>query len=211
MTGSKTGSVTAQYVYCNIGRPEDFPASVAGKIALIKRGDLTFGEKAKNAMNAGASAIVIFNKDTSALNFTLIGADCDATGNNCVNKPEDVVFGWPLVVAIGQADGETLAATPTGGTLTVSAVADDYGSKSGTSMATPHVAGVAALVKNAIEQTAADLGNAGRDVTFGFGLVDALSAAKQLSPQSFGVGGSPEPPANVPTKGGRTILRRGSH
>jgi hypothetical protein len=52
----------------------------------------------------------------------------------------------------------------------------------GTSQATPHVAAVACLlyrqgitdpdaIRAAIEQTAEDLGAAGRDDTFGFGLV----------------------------------------
>jgi serine protease len=56
----------------------------------------------------------------------------------------------------------------------------------GTSMATPHVAGLAALlvaqgltnpvvIETAMEQFATDLGDAGRDVEFGFGEVNARS------------------------------------
>ena len=58
----------------------------------------------------------------------------------------------------------------------------------GTSMATPHVAAIAALVKaarpaysnsqvrNAIQTSCTDLGNSGYDTTFGFGLVNAALA-----------------------------------
>lgn len=61
----------------------------------------------------------------------------------------------------------------------------------GTSMAAPHVAGVAAMlmqqgvtdpavIEEVLEKTAVDLGGAGRDNTFGFGLVDARAALRGL-------------------------------
>ncbi len=83
-----------------------------------------------------------------------------------------------------------------------------YGSMSGTSMSTPHVAAVAALVRSAhpgetVDQvdaalltTAVDLGAAGRDDSFGWGRVDAAAAVAA----TFAPTPTPTPtPAPTPT------------
>ena len=204
ITLSKKGTVTGQFVDCGLGKPEQFPSSVAGKIALIKRGELTFNAKTHNAVNAGAIAVIIYNNDTSALTWTL-QTDTD---------PGAATFAWPVTIALSQADGEMLAARGSG-QITITDRTDDYDVYSGTSMATPHATGVAALVwsaapaissadvRQAMLTNAHDLGASGFDNVFGNGLVDALSAAKAVAPARFGV--PVTPPPTQPTSKARAV------
>ncbi|PTM59836.1 M28 family peptidase [Desmospora activa] len=54
--GLSTGVVDA-----GLGGKDDFSADVAGKIALIQRGEYTFVEKARNAEEAGAVGVIIYD------------------------------------------------------------------------------------------------------------------------------------------------------
>jgi serine protease len=190
------------FVYCGIGNPADFPASVKGKVALIERGTLTFADKAKNAKAAGAIAVIVYNNAPGNFNGTL-GA---VSSSNAL----------PYTVGISQEDGQRLKANPNS-TVTIGFGLEGFALLAGTSMATPHAVGVAALVwavapsatatqvATAIEQTATDLGNAGFDTVYGNGLVNALNAAKQLNPGAFS---APAQPSSAPITG-RIPGRRG--
>jgi serine protease len=186
------------YVFCGFGNVADFPASVSGKIALIKRGGpagaaaLTFHDKIKNAKKAGAVAVVIFNNRGDLFHGSVLAASTD---------PEDPTFPWPPAVCISQTDGQDLVDHPRASLAVVyDATASDYAIESGTSMATPHAAGVAALVwsmapgataeqiKTALINTAHDLGDAGVDNNYGYGLIDAEAAGQLLDNAAFHVG-----------------------
>ena len=79
-----------------------------------------------------------------------------------------------------------------GQTTTVSVEVSNYALFDGTSMATPHVSAVAAVIwicnptksaaqiRSAMNSTALDLGAAGRDNAYGFGLVQTKAALQAL-------------------------------
>jgi subtilisin family serine protease len=108
---------------------------------------------------------------------------------------------------MSQEDGQALVAGALGQSANVSTIAETntsgYAYLDGTSMATPHVAGVAAIawsanpgasnqqVRDALTSTALDLGAAGRDNYYGYGLVRAFAATEAL----VGGGGGGEPAA----------------
>ena len=61
-TGSAAGHAEGKLVFAGLGRPEEFPpGGLQGGVALLRRGDIYFADKVRNAVEAGASAAVIFN------------------------------------------------------------------------------------------------------------------------------------------------------
>jgi N-acetylated-alpha-linked acidic dipeptidase len=64
---SAAGDVTAPIVYANYGRRADFAAlsnggiDVAGKVALIRYGEIFRGDKVRNAEDAGAAAVILYS------------------------------------------------------------------------------------------------------------------------------------------------------
>lgn len=169
--------------------------SFSGKVVLCERGDIAFGDKVKNAFSGGAVGVIIYNNVPGGFSGTL--------GTGAPNIP---------AVSMSQEDGQAVKSTGLDSLASLSTVpgaGDGYAYYDGTSMATPHVAGVAALVwsanpawtnvqiRNALASTAEDLGAAGRDSSFGYGLVRAKAALDSL--QGGGGGGTGSVTAKVGT------------
>ncbi|MGL6105777.1 M20/M25/M40 family metallo-hydrolase [Romboutsia sp.] len=90
---STTGTVEGELVYAGLGRindkDNDFKdVDLNGKIALIKRGEISFAEKAKNAFANGAIGVIIYNKDPGMVNGTLGSLD-DSKGPTVGMAKED--------------------------------------------------------------------------------------------------------------------------
>ena len=90
-----------------VGKVEEFydaegMSIVAGKVAVIPRGEITFGEKIANAEYAGAVAAIIWNADDSDIfSFGMTTAMTDPDGNS-------IIPGIPVGL-ITHSDGQKMA------------------------------------------------------------------------------------------------------
>lgn len=154
----------------------------AGKVVLCERGDISFLQKVDNVIAGGGVGAVIYNN--------VAGEELHATLGDGVTRNIPAV-------GITQADGQAIVAGLLGQTTVVDGgphpTNTGYAVLDGTSMATPHVSGVAAIVwsakpaatnaqvRNALYVTAQDIDTAGYDNNTGWGLVQAKAAITELT------------------------------
>ena len=155
-------------------------------ICLIKRGapdpdvTITFRKKIKKCEAGGGIAAIIYNNvDEGPIDGTL------TKENHGTSIP---------AVGISLDGGLELQSTYLDQEVTV-VVRDDanYEYMTGTSMATPHVAGIAAIIwshhphcsnaqiRKVLQMTALDQGDGGRDSSYGYGIVRAKDALEHLN------------------------------
>ena len=167
------------YVYVGVGKEENYEGKdLTGKIALVQRGENSFEDKVKIAKKHGAAGVLAyFNDGDTIYNVVLNGQDKDFPvvttyynfGNELAQhegeykinfngkwekKPNENVgkfddsSSWGLTV-----DGYLKPdVTAPGGDIISSYNDGRYGLDSGTSMASPHVAGATALIKQALAE-----------------------------------------------------------
>ncbi|MFQ6026749.1 MAG: DUF4910 domain-containing protein [Dehalococcoidia bacterium] len=75
LAGAASGEAQGSLVSVGLGRLSDLPPEgLEGKIALVERGQFTFGQKVRQAQEAGASAVVIYNNRPGNFRGDLSGA-----------------------------------------------------------------------------------------------------------------------------------------
>ena len=167
------GGKTLDYVVVpGNGEEADYAnLNVKGKVALVSRGVTTFAEKHEMAHAKGAAACIVYNTEAGMINMSIDSFPIpaifisQADGQAMVSAAKDGVGTLTVSNSTYDAPSETggqpssfsswgstsqLEITPDimapGGNIYSSRDNNSYGLMSGTSMATPHLAGASALM-----------------------------------------------------------------
>lgn len=171
-----------EYVDCGVGATTDFTGkSLTGKVALIQRAGeeageiLSFAQKEKNAKAAGAKAVIIYdNVEGDLVNMATDGsipavfiskADGEAmlaASDKHVSFSKSYLAQFQDAYSGKMSDFSSWGVTPDlklkpeitapGGDIYSTLPGGLYGSMSGTSMASPHMAGAAAIMAQYITE-----------------------------------------------------------
>ena len=171
-------SMTIEYVTIpGAGRSADYTGmDVTGKIVLVQRGSTTFEEKANVAQNKGAAGIIIYNNVSGEIKMN-VG---EATLAACSIGQDDgemlaAAKTGTLQISRSQTSGPFISdfsswgpspnlgikpeITAHGGSIYSAVPGQNYDRISGTSMATPNVSGVVALLRQYVVENFPEIAN----------------------------------------------------
>lgn len=184
-----------EYVACGVGATSDFTGkALSGKVALIQRAGeengeiLTFAQKEANAKKAGAKAVIIYdNVEGDLVNMSTDGnipavfiskADGEAmlaASDKHVSFSKSYLAQFQDAYSGKMSDFSSWGVTPDlklkpeitapGGDIYSTLPGGLYGSMSGTSMASPHMAGAAVVMAQYITEELGGTGMAQQEIT----------------------------------------------
>lgn len=182
----KDGQTEAEIEFVTIpgvGRMADYTGiDVKGKIALVRRGDSTFEEKANVAEQKGALGIIVYNNVSGDIKMNVGEAELGACSISQTDgevlaqyKTGKIKVSTKQVSGPFMSDFSSWGPTPSlgikpeltahGGSILSAVPGQDYDRISGTSMATPNMSGVVALMRQYVKVNFPEIANDNVKVT----------------------------------------------
>lgn len=165
-------------VHVGLGREQDYTQDVNGAIVLVKRGEISFAEKIQRALDKSAKGVLVYNNQAGSIGM----AGLETVGDifaasisqkdgeklvSLLNENGKVKFNDKESLEVNDQNGRmsgfsswgtdsSLSFKPeitgVGGQVYSSYNDNKYETISGTSMATPHVAGASAIIMNEVSK-----------------------------------------------------------
>lgn len=177
LLGNEESKSYSYVVIPGVGRTADYTGlDVSGKIALVRRGDNTFEEKAMIAEKQGAAGIIIYNNVSGEIKMN-VGKAALAVCSISQDDGEMLAAagGGTLNISKHQTSGPFISSfsswgptpelgikpeiTAHGGNILSSVTGGGYDRLSGTSMACPNLAGVVILLRQYVVENFPEIAN----------------------------------------------------